>query len=156
MTWSLTDFAVVIVFLAQVIGWIVVAFVLWKIKKGPVDQAVSRALPLTVAGKKLAARGTDMATRLKARSVILAARSKAIRRHVQVSEAPQGMWIEPRHIRQAAGLLTMLRQHKAVRPTKPRPSMAQRLGLLPPVLVRLAPLGKVARIAIQALRQVRR
>ena len=156
MTWSLTDFAVVIVFVAQIIGWILVAAALWKIKKGPVEHAISRTLPLTEAGKKLATRGADIAARLKARSVILLTRSKAIRGHFKVSEAPQGMWIEPRHVRQAAGMLTMLRQRKTTTPIKTRPSVAQRLGLLPPVLTRLAPLGKVARIALQTLRQLRR
>ena len=100
-------------------------------------------------------RGADIAARLKARTVILLHRVQAIRQSAQVMESPAGMWIEPRHLKQAAGLVTLLRQKQRSAPLKKRPSVAQKLGLVPPALVRLAPLGKLARVALQAVRHLR-
>jgi hypothetical protein len=164
MTWSILDLTVVAVFIAQLVGWFCVAGAAWKIKQGPVTQLQNRVVPLTNAGKLLATRSSELVARLKIQVLSLASRTKTIRKRLQVSEPPQGMWIEPRHLKQAAGFLTAFRQRSpgkgkgktGVSKKKLPVSMAQRLGLLPPVLVRLAPLGKVARIALQTLKQLRR
>jgi hypothetical protein len=137
-----------------------VAGAAWKIKKGPVTQLQNHIVPLTEAGKLLATRSTELVARLKVQIISLVSRTRTIRRRLRVSEPPQGMWIEPRHLKQAAGFLAAYRQRpvgkKRASKKKLPVSMAQRLGLLPPVLVRLAPLSKIARIALQTLKQLRR
>jgi hypothetical protein len=160
MTWSVLDLIVVAVFIAQLVGWFCVAGAAWKIKKGPVTQLQNHIVPLTEAGKLLATRSTELVARLKVQIISLVSRTRTIRRRLRVSEPPQGMWIEPRHLKQAAGFLAAYRQRpvgkKRASKKKLPVSMAQRLGLLPPVLVRLAPLSKIARIALQTLKQLRR
>ena len=146
---------VVVVFAAQLLGWIFVAATILKIKNGPLTRLQNGTLPLMTSGKTLAVRGADIAARLKARTVILLHRVQAIRHRAQVMESPKGMWIEPRHLKQAAGLVALLRQKPKGIPAKKRPSVAQKLGLVPPALVRLAPLGKLARVVLQAVRQLR-
>ncbi|WP_309709941.1 hypothetical protein [Armatimonas sp.] len=160
MTWSVLDLTVVAVFIAQLVGWFCVAWAAWKIKQGPVTRLQNRIAPLTDAGKLLATRSIELVARLKVQALSLVSRTKTIRKRLRVSEPPQGMWIEPRHLKQAAGFLAAYRQRpigKKIVPKKKTPaSVAQKLGLLPPVLIRLAPLGKIARIALQTLKQLRR
>jgi hypothetical protein len=158
MTWSALDIVVALVFFAQLVGWCAVAVALWKIKAGPVTRLQTQALPLAQHGQQLALAGGTLLQRLKGRVSALLTQTRAIRGHFKVTESPEGMWIEPRHVRQAVSLIQALRLRGKAPAQKPRrkKSLAVKLGLIPPVLTRLAPLGKYAKIALQAARQLRR
>lgn len=158
MTWSALDIVVALVFFAQLVGWCLVGAALWKIKAGPVTRLASQARPLAKQGQQLARNGVTLAQRLKGRARSVLIHTRAIRGHFNVAEPPQGMWIEPRHVRQALSLAQALRLRGKAPAQKPRrkKSLAVKLGLVPPVLTRLAPLGKVAKLALQAARQLRR
>ena len=158
MTWSALDVVVVVAFAAQLVGWLCVVAAVFKIKNGPVTRATRRAMPLANAAKELVAAGSVIVAQLKTQSLQLLRRSKNIQRRWTVGKPPAGMWIEPQHLRQAAGFFALLRQRKITPSQAPRRrvSLVQRLGLLPPILSKLAPLGKVARIALQTLKQLRR
>ncbi|MBB6052068.1 hypothetical protein [Armatimonas rosea] len=158
MTWSALDIVVALVFFAQLVGWCAVGAALWKIKAGPVTRLQTRTLPLAKQGQQLARSGATLAQRLKGRTLAVLTRTRAIRGHFNVTEAPEGMWIEPRHVRQALSLVQALRLRGKAPAQKPRrkKSLAVKLGLVPPALTRLAPLGKFAKLALQAARQLRR
>lgn len=158
MTWSALDLVVVLLFIAQLVGWGAVFAALWKIKTGPVTRLQTKVAPLAQLAQQLAQGGGQLVGRLKTQALSLLARTRAIRGRLNVSEPPTGMWIEPRHVRQALTLAQAVRlrgKAPAVKPSR-RKSLATKLGLVPPVLTRLAPLGKVARIALQAAKQLRR
>ncbi|WP_395139636.1 hypothetical protein [Armatimonas sp.] len=158
MIWTALDVVVVGVFAVQLIGWLCVVAAILRIKNGPVTHAIRRTVPLATTTKELVAASGVIAAQLKTRSLQLLRRSKNIQRRWTVGKLPMGMWIEPQHLRQAAGFFALLRQRKTTPNPVPRRriSLVQRLGLLPPVLSKLTPLGKVARIALQTLKQLRR
>ncbi len=155
MTWSALDILVVVLFLAQLLGWAWVVAVILKIKYGPVTRAVAGTLPLLEHSKTLASRSVDVAARLKARTLILLHHIRKIHQSAHVMDSPEGMWIEPRHVRQALGWVSLVRQKQRGTSPQKRVSIAHKLGLVPPALARLAPLGNIVRVALQAVRQLR-
>lgn len=157
MSWSALDIIVVGVFVVQLAGWLCVLAAILKIKNGPVTHATRRILPLAAASKTLTAGSAATLARLKTRGLSLLQHTLTIRKLWNVADPPSGMWIEPHHLRQAAGLFTVLRQRQAPlkTPRKQRVPLPQRLGLVPPALTKLAPLAKIVRVALQTLKHLR-
>ena len=158
MNWSALDIVVVVVFTVQLIAWLFVLAALLRLKNGSVPRTLRHLGALRQSAQALAEASATTVARLKVRALHLASQARTIRKRCQVGESPAGMWIEPRHVRQAAGFVTLLRQRKTtpIKRKHRQVSLAKRLGLIPPALTRLAPLGKVARVAFQVLRQLRR
>jgi hypothetical protein len=161
MAWSALDILVLLLFIAQLVGWGFVCAALLKIKKGPVTRLQRQVTPLAQQGSQLAQAAAAHTAQLKGQALVLVARIQSIRRRLDVTTPPEGMWIEPRHLQQALGLAQAFRQRRAatkgsaIAPARKK-SVAMRLGLVPPALVRLAPLTKYAKIALKAAQQLRR
>jgi len=160
VNWNPVSLAVVIVFLVQLGALTTVALALLTLKGTGVGWVRTKVLPLVAGAQRLMAVGTVLSKSLLTQLQALQRQGKAVRQHFQLVPPPPGMWLHPRNVQQALSLATTLRTrlHRPLAPAKPSKTLrlAERLGLVPPILRKLAPLGKVAKTALQTARRLPR
>lgn len=160
MNWNALSIAVVTVFVLQLVALTLVVLAGLKVKSGAVGWVRNTLLPLVAGGKRVVAIVSTLTTGLLEQVQNLQRQSRAIQRHFQLAPPPAGMWIHPRNLRQALQFGASLRA-RALQPKSPaKPSktlrLAERLGLVPPILRKLAPLGKAAQTALKTAKHLRR
>lgn len=160
VNWNAVSVAVVIVFLMQLGALTAVAFAVLTLKGTGVGWVRSQVLPLVEGAKRLVDVGTVLGKGILTQLHTLQSQSKALRKHFQLAPPPPGMWLHPRNVQQALSLATTLRTRlrRPLAPSKLSKTLhlAERLGLVPPILRKLAPLGKVAKTALQTARRLPR
>lgn len=170
MTWSIWDVLVILLFLGQIGAVVYVVLCVLKIKNGPVATVIGHVKPLTTSGKAIIATGKREVEQNKARWLTMAAEAKSLIRVVRkdVTAKPDGMLIDYKTIMSGVAGLKFLRRgwrqiqvarSKTANPPGPpsrvgkKPvSIADRLGLVPPVVKKAGPLLRVVKVLL-ALRK---
>lgn len=163
MTWSSADILVVVVFVLQVGALAGLVLALRSLRSGA-RRIAARPTSLAAAATRLGRDATELAGRSGVRLAHLRGHVAAIRAAVRLDD-PAGFVITPRTLSQSVGygkvLATILRgaRRDAEPAAKPRPpravGIAQRLGLVPPILSRSTWLVRAGRVAWAVLRQMR-
>ena len=154
------NFAVIGLFALQVLGLVGVAFVLWRIKAGPVAAIQSKITPLVEGGKSLAETGKSFAAHIP-RAKLLGESAKTTKEALQLAPPPAGMLLTPQRLLQGFGLARAARTTFKTRklPAK-KPSLAykaaHRIGLIPPAAQRLGKVFGIAQTALRVAKNVRK
>ena len=131
-----------------------------KLKAGSVAFGIQRIDALFSAGRELASKASVLSQRLGEQLKRLVGQSTTIRKRFTLIPPPSGMWLHPRNLLQGFLLTSKLKSQKMSPITSKRPNktlrLAERLGLVPPLLKKLAPLGSLAQAALRTAKHLRR
>lgn len=160
MNWSGLDVAVVALFVAQAlfVAWLAATLLTMK----STAQRTARRVGVVVkAGVAVAETGQTAGPALARSASALVARVRGLRGAAQFPPPPEGFLITPQTLQkgysysQGARRLLAAARRQPVAPGRRRKSVPERLGLVPPIALRLGWLWRGGRAALSAYRASR-
>lgn len=173
MTWTIWDWVIILLFLAQigVIVWVVLLAL--QIKNGPVTTMLGRVRPIMASGKAIAAAGQEEFGQNRTRLMAAVAEVQALiamLRRDNIAALNAAMPINYQSIRGALATAQMVRggwkqiqraRKKTANPPGPAKAarrqsvtIADRMGLVPPIVRKAAPLIRVAKVALKVRKEM--
>lgn len=159
MSWNWVDITVILLAVVQVALCVAIAVVVGRIKNGSVAQITATVRRNIVSGKRLVDTGGDAAK--KSLPHIMATRTSLMKlpkafRPVEFDDAPVTYGSLMRGFTSLTTLTAFTRPVKTTPSGKRvvRPSLADRMGLVPPAWKKVAPLIGYASMAIEVWKQV--
>ena len=173
MDWTIWDGIVIIFFVAQIALIIWIVLLALQIKNGPVAAMLGRVRPIIASGKAIAAGGQEEFGQNRARVMATVAEAQALiamLRRDNVANLNAAMPINYQSLRGALATVQMVRggwkqiqraRKKTANPPGPTKAakrqpvtIADRMGLVPPIVKKAAPLIRVAKVALKVRKEM--